>query len=53
GNNITRVLYFFFTGKHIVFTNGFIKKSQETPITEIERAKRYRDEFLNRKENRK
>lgn len=51
GSDISRVLYFFFVGKKIVLTNGFIKKTQKTPATEIERAKMYREEYLNRKEN--
>lgn len=51
GSDISRVLYFFFVGKKIVLTNGFIKKSQKTPAAEIERAKMYREEYLNRKEN--
>lgn len=50
-NNITRVLYFFFTGQEIILTNGFIKKTQKTPVKEIETAKRYRADFLSRKEN--
>jgi phage-related protein len=48
--NITRVLYFFFTGRRVVLTNGFIKKTQETPASEIELAKRYRAEYLRREE---
>lgn len=28
-SNITRVLYFFYIGKRIVLTNGFIKKTQK------------------------
>ena len=50
GNDISRVLYFFVIGRKIVLTNGFIKKSQKTPKEEIERAKRYRKEYLSRKE---
>ena len=49
GTNISRVLYFFFTGKRFILTHGFIKKSQKTPPSEIEKAKRYRAEYLNRK----
>ena len=49
GTNISRVLYFFFTGKRFILTHGFIKKSQKTPPSEIERAKKYRAEYLNRK----
>ncbi len=34
-SNITRVLYFFYIGKRIVLTNGFIKKTQKTPPEEM------------------
>lgn len=50
GNNITRVLYFFFVGRKIVLTNGFIKKTQKTPPAVINTAKKYRAEYLERKE---
>lgn len=46
GSNITRVLYFFFVGKTIVMTNGFVKKQQKTPKAQIELAKKYRSIFL-------
>ena len=39
GSDITRVLYFFVVGKKVILTNGFIKKTQKTPKSEIERAK--------------
>ena len=45
GSNITRVLYFFYIGNKIILTNGFIKKSQKTPPSEIELAKKYRAEY--------
>ena len=45
GNNISRVLYFFYVGNKIILTHGFIKKTQKTPREEIERAKAYRKEF--------
>lgn len=51
GTDISRVLYFFFVGHKIILTNGFIKKRQTTPPAEIERAKKYRKEYLSRKEN--
>ena len=51
GTDISRVLYFFVVGKKAVLTHGFIKKSQKTPPGEIDRAKRYRAEYLSRKEN--
>lgn len=46
GNNIFRVLYFFFIGKRIVMTHGFVKKTQKTPPGEIKRAKSYMNDFL-------
>lgn len=51
GTNITRVLYFFFVGKKIVLTNGFTKKTQKAPQSEIETAKKYRADYIERKEN--
>jgi phage-related protein len=48
GSDITRVLYFFVVGRKIVLTNGFVKKSQKTPASEIELAKKYRDEYSDR-----
>ena len=47
-SNISRVLYFFFTGRTIILTNGFIKKTQKTPRAEINKAKRYRDDYIRR-----
>lgn len=48
GNDISRVLYFFYYGRKIVLTNGFMKKSQKTPVLEIEKAKRYRADYIER-----
>lgn len=50
GNNITRVLYFFYYGGKIILTNGFIKKTQKTPQDEIKLAKQRRKDFLERME---
>lgn len=47
GNNISRVLYFFVVGDKAILTNGFIKKTQKTPIGEIEFAKKCRQDYLN------
>lgn len=49
-NKITRSLYFFSEGKKIVFTHGFIKKSEKTPISEIEKAERIRDYYFSHKD---
>ncbi len=48
GTDITRVLFFFYHEGRIVLTNGFVKKTQETPIKEITKAKQYRKDFLER-----
>ena len=50
GSDLTRVMYFFYVDRHIILTNGFIKKTQKTPQSEIEKAKRYRSDYLKRKE---
>lgn len=47
-SNTTRVLYFFFAGKRIILTNGFVKKTQKTPRNEIELAKRRKQLFYER-----
>ena len=49
GNDISRVLYFFVVGRKIILTNGFVKKTQETPPDEIALAKKYRADYLQRK----
>ena len=48
GTDISRVLYFFYYGGRIILTNGFIKKTQKTPRNEIEKAKQYRKDFMER-----
>ena len=48
GNDISRVLYFFYYNGKIIITNGFIKKSQKTSKNEIKLAKEYRKEYLER-----
>jgi len=48
GNDISRVLYFFYYDGKIILTNGFVKKTQKTPKAEIERAKAYRIDHLER-----
>jgi phage-related protein len=50
-SDITRVLYFFFVGKRIVLTNGFVKKSQKTPKAEKELARKYKADYERRYSN--
>ena len=49
-SDISRVLYFFTIGNNIILTHGFVKKTQKTPKSEIVRAKKYRADYLQRKE---
>ncbi len=51
GSDITRILYFFLVGGSAYLTNGFTKKTQKTPRSEIETAKKYRDDHLRRNPN--
>lgn len=51
GSDISRVLYFFYIGKKIILTNGFVKKTQKTPKGEIELAKKFREDYLKRYKN--
>ena len=46
--NIYRVLYFFYIGKRIILTHGFVKKTQKTPHREIEKAKREIEDYRRR-----
>lgn len=48
GNNSTRVLYFFYFEGKIVLTNGFVKKTNKTPRSEIRIAKKRRTDFRER-----
>jgi len=48
GSNAYRI-FCFFIDNTIVLTHGFLKKTQKTPIHEIERAVAYRRDFLRRR----
>lgn len=41
-------LFYFFKLQKIVVTNGFLKKTRKTPFREIEKAKKYKREYLQR-----
>lgn len=45
-NKISRSFYFFYKDKKIIFTNGFIKKSNKIPIQEIVKAEELREVYL-------
>jgi phage-related protein len=48
-SNIYRIFCCFDKGNLIVLFNGFQKKSQKTPLTEIEKAKKIMQEYFNEK----
>jgi len=49
GSDIFRVFCFFDKEMLIVLANGFQKKTQKTPISEIEKALRIKGEYENEK----
>lgn len=48
--NIFRFLGFIEKNNLIILTNGFAKKTQETPLQEIKLAEQRKQDYLNRKE---
>lgn len=48
GNNIFRFLGFFDKGKFIILTNGFQKKTQKTPKSEIFLSEQRKQDYLAR-----
>ena len=49
GSDIYRVFCFFDKGQLVVLANGFQKKTQKTPKSEIEMAERLKKEYFNEK----
>jgi len=43
-----RIFYFFIVNNKIILTNGFIKKTQKTPSSEIILAKKYKADYERR-----
>lgn len=50
GSNIFRVFSFFDEGNLIILINGFQKKTQKTPMKEIQLAEKLKNEYFNEKE---
>jgi phage-related protein len=49
GSNIWRVFCFFDEGQLVILLNGFQKKTQKTPKSEIEKAVKLKDEYYKEK----
>lgn len=49
GSDIFRLLGFFNDGHLIILTNGFAKKTQKTPLSEIQLAERRKKDYLSRR----
>ena len=50
GPDIYRIFCFFDTGKLVVLINGFVKKTQKTPNSEIEKALKIKKEYETEKQ---
>jgi phage-related protein len=50
GTDIYRIFCFFDTGKLVVLMNGFVKKTQKTPKSEIEKALKIKKEYETEKQ---
>ncbi|WP_087033691.1 type II toxin-antitoxin system RelE/ParE family toxin [Trichococcus palustris] len=46
--DISRVFYFAYTGSTFVLLHGFVKKTNKTPSREIERARKYKEDYERR-----
>lgn len=44
-SDISRIFYFFVVDNRIILTNGFIKKTGKTPKSEIELARKYKEDY--------
>lgn len=50
GSDIIRVMYSIAVGERVILTHGFVKKTQRTPRSEIDRAKSLREDWGKRNE---
>ncbi|MDR2033145.1 MAG: type II toxin-antitoxin system RelE/ParE family toxin [Helicobacteraceae bacterium] len=48
-SDIARIFYFAAEAKKLILLYGFVKKTQKTPVGEMERAKRCYDDYQRRK----
>lgn len=48
GTDISRIFYFLPIGSKFILLHGFVKKTQKTPLRELETALRYKEDYLRR-----
>lgn len=53
GSNIYKIFSFFDKGRLIILINGFQKKTQKTPLKEIEKAEKLKKQYFYEKEGKK
>lgn len=51
GSDISRIFYFLHIEETFVLLNGFVKKTDKTPVKELEKTKNYMYDYLRRREN--
>lgn len=49
--DISRVFYFAYNGSTFILLHGFVKKTQKTPTREIEKARKYKEDYERRCKN--
>ena len=47
-SDISRIFYFLLCGNTFVLLHGFIRKTNETPVRELDIAKKYMEDYLRR-----
>lgn len=50
-SDIARIFYFAYYNNHYILLHGFIKKTMKTPKKEIDRARRYMEDYRRRVRN--
>ena len=50
-SGISRIFYFTFRNNTFVLLHGFTKKTEKTPLNELERALRYKEDYERRCDN--
>lgn len=46
--DIARVFYFAYTGSRFILLHGFVKKTNKTPSSELDRARKYKEDYERR-----